>query len=181
MNRSLMEIFPIIFLTLILIIAAISDIRAHKIPNWLTFSTMVTGIVFHTYTKSWEGFLFSLEGIFLGFAFLLIFYFLGGTGAGDVKLMGAVGGILGPKGVFTAFLFIALLGGIYSIILLVLHEGLKDMVKRYGKMLNTFIFTTSITYIPPETNKGKKPVLCYGVVIALGTLLSVMRNFIYKI
>lgn len=182
MNLSLIEIFPIAFLTVILIIAAISDLRSHKIPNWLTFSTIGAGIVYHTYTKGYQGFLFSIQGVFLGFAFLLVFYFMGGTGAGDVKLMGAVGGLLGPKGVFTAFLFTALLGGIYAIVLLVLHGGFgfKDKVKRYGMMLRAFIFTNRMIYIPPE-NKGKKPVLCYGVVIALGTLLSVMRDVIFKI
>lgn len=180
MNLTLVEMFSNTFLALVLIIAAISDIRSHRIPNWLTLSTIGAGIVFHTYMKGWQGFLFCLEGIFLGFAFLLIFYFMGGTGAGDVKLMGAVGGILGPKGVFIAFLFVAVLGGIYSIVLLIFHEGLRNMVKRYGNMLKAFIFANSMIYIPPE-NKGEKPVLCYGVVIALGTLLSVMRNVIYKI
>ena len=180
MNLSLIEIFPITFLTVILIIAAISDLRSHRIPNWLTFSTIVAGIVYHTYLKGYQGFLFSVQGVFLGFAFLMVFYLMGGTGAGDVKLMGAIGGLLGPKGVFTAFLFTALLGGIYAIVLLVLYGGLKDMVKRYGMMFRAFIFTNRMIYIPSENKgeKGNKPVLCYGVVIALGTLLSLVRNFI---
>lgn len=177
MNLSLIEILPITFLTVILTIAAISDLRSHKIPNWLTFSTIIAGIIYHTYIKGYQGFLFSVQGVFLGFAFLMVFYLMGGTGAGDVKLMGAVGGLLGPKGVFIAFIFTALLGGIYAIVLLLLHGGLKDKVKRYGMMLKTFIFTNRLIYLPPE-NKEKKPVLCYGVVIALGTLLSVMRDVI---
>jgi prepilin peptidase CpaA len=177
MNPSFIEIFPIIFLTVILIIAAISDLRSYKIPNWLTFSTIIAGIVYYTYAKGYQGFLFSVKGVFLGIALLIFFYFMGGTGAGDVKLMGAVGGLLGPKGVFMAFLFTTLLGGIYAIVLLALHGGLKDKVKRYGMMLKTFIFSHRMIYIPPD-NKEKKPILCYGVVIALGTLISVMRDVI---
>lgn len=183
MNQGLIEIFPATFLTVILIIAAISDLRSHRIPNWLTFSTIVAGIVYHTYTKGSQGFLFSIKGLFLGVSFLLIFYFMKGTGAGDVKLMGAVGGFLGPKRVFTAFLFAALIGGIYSIVLLLLHGGFKDMAKRYGMMFGTFILPKRVIYASAENaeNKEKRPVLCYGVVIALGTLLSVMREVIYKI
>lgn len=177
MYLGLIEIFPIVFLSVILIIAAIGDLRFRKIPNWLTFSTIIVGIIYHTYTKGCQGFLFSLMGVFLGLAFLMVFYFMGGTGAGDVKLMGAVGGLLGPMGVFTAFLFTALLGGIYSIVVLILHGGFKDIVKRYGMMFSTFIFTKKMTYIPPD-NKEKMPILCYGVVIALGTLISIMRDTI---
>lgn len=175
MSQSLIEIFPIVFLSVILIIASISDLRFHKIPNWLTFSTIGAGIIYHTYMKSYKGFLFSIKGVFVGIALLLLFYILGGTGAGDVKLMGAVGGLLGAFGVFKAFLFAALIGGIYAIVLLALHRGdlnFKNKVKRYGTMLKTFFFTQRLIYIPPE-NKGERPLLCYGVVIALGTLISI--------
>ncbi|MGA1839217.1 MAG: prepilin peptidase [bacterium] len=177
MYQYLKEIFPIIFLSVILLIAAIGDLRTRRIPNWLTFSTIIVGIIYHSYRNGSQGFLFSLKGVFLGFAFLMVFYFMGGMGAGDVKLMGGVGGLLGPKGVFTAFLFTALLGGIYSVVLIISQGGFKDIVKRYRMMIKTFILTNRMAYIPPE-NREKKPVLCYGVVIALGTLLTIMRDTI---
>lgn len=178
MSLGLIEIFSLIFLSVILIIAAISDLRSHKIPNWLTFPTMGVGIAYHTYMKGYQGFFFSIKGVFIGFALLLLFYIVGGTGAGDVKLLGAVGGFLGPLGVFKAFIFTALLGGVYSVIILALHGGLgllglKNKIKRYVTMLKTLIFTQRFIYIPPE-NKREKPVLCYGVVIALGTLISLI-------
>ncbi|MGA1863859.1 MAG: prepilin peptidase [bacterium] len=180
MIQGFTEIFPVVFLSIVLIIAAISDIRSHKIRNWLTFPAIGVGIIYHTYIKGFQGFLFSTKGVFLGFAFLLVFYLMQGTGAGDVKLMGAVGGLLGPLGVFKAFLFTALTGGIYAIVLLALHGGagllgIKDKLKRYGMMLRTFFSTSKIIYIPPE-NKVEKPVLCYGAVIALGTFISLLVN-----
>ncbi len=57
----------------------------------------------------------STGGLFLGVAFLLPVYLIGGMGAGDVKLMGAVGSILGPQGVFIAFLYSAIAGGLYAL------------------------------------------------------------------
>lgn len=178
MNLNLIEIFPVTFLSVILIIAAINDLRSRKIPNWLTFPAIGAGIGYHTYMKGYQGFFFSTKGVLLGIALLILFYIGGGTGAGDVKLLGAVGGFLGPLGVFKAFIFTALIGGVYSFIILAFHGGLellglKNKIKRYGTMLKTLIFTQRFIYIPPE-NKGKKPVLCYGVVIALGTLVSLV-------
>jgi prepilin peptidase CpaA len=161
----------ILFLLVVLIVAVVSDIRGRKIPNWLTYSSMIVGLIYHTSTKGLAGLLFSIEGVFLGMGLLIIFYLMGGMGAGDAKLMGAVGGLLGPKGVFMAFLFTAIMGGIYALLLLTIHGFLKETAKRYGRIVKTFLFTHQFIPIPsPKTEK--KPRLCYGVAIALGTLIS---------
>ena len=168
-------LIPILFLLVILPIAAMYDIRFHKIPNWLTFPTMVAGIAFYTCMAGSKGLIFSVEGLLLGTAFFMVFYVCAGMGAGDVKLMGAIGGILGPEGVFAAFLGTALIGGIYAMVLLKLHGRLKETVKRYGEILKVFFFTGKFIYLPPEGGT-KLPVLSYGIAIAFGTLFSIMKN-----
>ena len=55
---------------------------------------------------------------------------LGGMGAGDVKLMAAVGSILGPTDVFTAFLYSALIGGLYALVVLYRHGALRDTLEQ---------------------------------------------------
>ena len=72
-NMNLIEIVPILFLIVILPIAAMYDIRFHKIPNWLTFPTMAAGIAFYTYMKGPKGLIFSVEGLLLGMAFFIVF------------------------------------------------------------------------------------------------------------
>ena len=175
---NLIEIVPILFLLVILPIAAIYDLRFHKIPNWLTFPTMAAGIAFYTYMKGTKGLIFSVEGLLLGMAFFIVFYVCAGMGAGDVKLMGAIGSMLGPEGVFTAFLGTALVGSIYAIILLKLHGRLKETVKRYGEILKGFLFTWKFIYLPPEEGT-KLPVLSYGIAIAIGTLFSIIMKNIF--
>lgn len=167
----------VILLSFLLGVASVTDIRSRKIPNLLTYPAMLTGMVYHAVTKGFPGLLFSAEGLFLGISLLIVFYFMGGMGAGDVKLLGAVGAVIGPKGVFTAFLFTALIGGLYAGVLLALSGHLAETAKRYGTMLKTYILTRKIYYIAPERRDGKMPVLCYGVVIAAGTLCSVLLPF----
>ncbi len=91
-------------------------------------------------------------------------------GAGDAKLMGAVGAILGSKGVFVAFLLTAIIGGIYAIITILLHQ--KQFKGFFTKQLITLkLFILTRKFIPdPVEDSNKKPKLCYGVAIALGTL-----------
>ncbi len=162
---------PSLLLATLLFTSAAWDIRFHKIPNWLTFPAAGLALSYHTALNGFSGLLFTLEGIAVGIAILLPFYLLGGMGAGDAKLLGAVGGLLGPKGVFTAFLFTAMVGGIYALVLLAYHGILKKTILRYRIMLKTFLLTTHFIYVPP-TARERKPKLWYGLAIALGTFLS---------
>ncbi|MBS1112479.1 MAG: flp pilus assembly protein protease [Nitrospirae bacterium] len=175
-----MEYFSQLILMLILVIAAISDIRFQKIPNWLTFPTMIGAIIYNTSSMGVSGFLFSSGGIFVGIAVMSLPYLMGGMGAGDAKLMGAVGGLLGPKGIFIAFLLTALIGGIYAMIVLTLYGSLRETLRRYWLLLKTFFLARKLIYIPPSEHE-KKPRLRYGVAIALGTIIAmVIKNTLYS-
>lgn len=161
-----------LFITLIglLTLSVIADIQSHKIPNVFTYPGMLVGMIAHGYTSGASGVLYSIEGLFLGMAFLIVFYIMGMMGAGDVKLMGAVGSILGPAGVFKAFLFTAIAGGIYALIVLALHGQFVGFIKRFALSLKLSFLTRGLT---PMANEGKaSPVLCYGIAIAIGTSLS---------
>lgn len=160
-------------LTPLLIIACITDLRGRRIPNWLTCSAALIGLVYQTVTGGFQGLLIGIAGLALGLAVLIPFYMFGGMGAGDVKLMGAIGALIGPEAVFSAFLFTALAGGVYAVILLMAHGYLKETFSRYGVMLKALCCTGGFAYIKP-TEKESKPVLCYGVAIAAGTFLSLV-------
>jgi prepilin peptidase CpaA len=84
--------------------AAITDLAARRIPNWLTVSALVLALIFHTLTSGWSGLGFSLGGFATGFSILLVLWLIGGGGGGDVKLMGALGSWLGAKGILYVFL-----------------------------------------------------------------------------
>ena len=100
-----------LFLSSVLVSAAIFDIRVQKIPNLLTYPTMAVGLIYHSFTNGVEGFFFGAGGIGVGIGLFLIPYLIGVMGAGDAKLMGAVGAALGAKGVFYAVLLSAIVGG----------------------------------------------------------------------
>lgn len=162
-------VFLIVFLGIILIIAAIIDLRTQKIPNLLTFPAAGLALTYHCIVYEFDGLLFSAGGLGLGIGLLFIPYALGGMGAGDAKLMGVVGGVLGAKGVFFAFLSSAIVGGIYAMILtLIYRQHFKGFYKRQLTSLINLLLLRK--YMPdPEDSDPKKPRLCYGVAIALGT------------
>ena len=84
------------------------DWRTRRIPNWLTVSGLVAGFGVQTVIGRWHGALVSLEGAGLALLVLLPLVLVRGLGAGDWKLMGAVGALLGPWGLL-AFLFVSIM------------------------------------------------------------------------
>ncbi len=158
-----------ILLFLSLFLAAVIDILRRRIPNILTLSVMVMGIVYYIYLHGLNGFIYSAGGLLLGIGLLLPVYLIGGMGAGDVKLLGAVGSVLGAQGVFVAFLYSAIVGGVYALSILARNKVLSQTVSRYGLILKGYLCTGQLIYIPPDV--GKLPPLCYGLAISLGTIL----------
>jgi prepilin peptidase CpaA len=97
------------FLTLgLTFVAALMDWRTRRIPNWLTVPGIVSAMTLHAVLGGWHGLLFALEGAGLALFLLLLPVKIRVLGAGDWKLMGAVGAFLGP----ILWLFV-LLGSIF--------------------------------------------------------------------
>jgi len=63
---NVIGVVPIVVLTVILTVAVITDIRLYRIPNWLTFPSMLFGICYHTYTNGFHGFALCMAGLLLG-------------------------------------------------------------------------------------------------------------------
>lgn len=92
--------------------ASATDLRGGTVPNWLTYAGVFCGLIWYGATDGLRGAGFSLSGAAVGFASLLVFFFLGGMGGGDVKLMAAFGALVGPGLIVQALIWIAVLGGI---------------------------------------------------------------------
>jgi prepilin peptidase CpaA len=104
----------------------------------------------------------------------MIPYLLGGAGAGDAKLIGAVGSIVGSKGVIIAGVFSILLGFLYAIVLLIIHLDFgRSFLRRSGMTIKAFLLTGQFIVIPPRMDE-RQPVLRYALPVALGTMSYVV-------
>jgi prepilin peptidase CpaA len=153
--------------------AALMDTKTGKIPNFLTFPAMVVGLSYYGYFEGWRGYLSGLAGLGIGMGFFMPFYLIRGMGAGDVKLMGAAGSLLGKALAFKAVLAAAIVGGALSVFALIIHGCLGRTIKRYWLMLKCLLLTGEIIYIPAE-EKIQQIRLHYGIAIALGTMILIL-------
>jgi prepilin peptidase CpaA len=141
-------------------VAAYFDLRHRHIPNWLTAGTLLLGVFINAWQAGVMGAGMALFGSVVGFALLLPFYALRGLGAGDVKLLAAVGALVGPQELISVALYGALVGGAMSLVRLATGQRLM-------LALNEIVVQQRL----PARSGLKLP---YGLAIAAGVYLSVI-------
>jgi len=163
------------------ILAALLDWRSRRIPNWLTVPGLLSGVVVHALIAGWPGALFALKGAGLALILLLPLVALRALGAGDWKLMGAVGAFVG----WQMFLFV-LLGSIFA-------SGIMAIVQVYrtGRVMETLknmvtlvrgFFTFGLKKNPQISLDNPRLLkLPFGVAVAAATLVCFYAaNFVVK-
>jgi prepilin peptidase CpaA len=102
------------------------DLWKFKVYNALTFPLFLTGLAYHGAAGGIHGLLGSLSGALFGFGVLIAMYAMGGMGAGDVKLMAAVGAWLCMPLTLYVFLLGALCSGAYAVVLVLSSGNLRE-------------------------------------------------------
>jgi prepilin peptidase CpaA len=121
-------------LLLAVLVATVTDLRTRRIPNWLTVSTLLLGFVLNALIAYPS----PVEGVWLaakGFGLALVMYMLHMTGAGDVKLLAAVGALVGFSDFLGIFLLTALIGGVLAIILMLVKGRVRQTLWNVAYMV----------------------------------------------
>jgi prepilin peptidase CpaA len=128
------------------------------------------GVAFSVAAEPWlPGLLRAVTGLVLGFSIWIIFHIAGGLGAGDVKLFAAAGAWLGPAGAWRAALVAAIVGGVLSLIVLVLQRRTREGVERVAMSLS-MLSLSPLGSVSPDAERKKY--LPYGVALACGALVT---------
>jgi len=163
----------VMVLLVVLLTAATFDVLYRRIPNWLTVSGVVLGIAMNTLIGTPEaGIVFSLVGLAVAFGLYAALYSLRAMGAGDVKLMAAVGAMVGWERWFGIFFVTALIGGVMAMILVVSRRRLQKTFFNVGFILSEMKSGRPAYLANEELDvKNKKALgLPHGAVIAVSTV-----------
>ncbi|KMW45256.1 prepilin peptidase [Ralstonia insidiosa] len=151
--------------------AAVWDVRTRRVPNWL----VISGLAFALLTQCLEHGVLAgswtwLLGTATGLGLFLGIYLLGGMGAGDVKLMGAVGAFMAPTGVLHVTLVSFIVGGALALTMMLIRGNAHRMFANVSALLLSLPFGGKTTAAGHD-KKDKTTQLPYAVAIAIGTLL----------
>jgi prepilin peptidase CpaA len=154
-------------------IASVVDLRTRRIPNLVTFPSALLAIIYHSALNGPPGAWHGVLGWLSGLALFLPFYLLRGMGAGDVKLLAALGAWLGAGRAVWIAIFGSIAGGVLAV-------GLA-LATGYGHRLagNLWLLLSHwrVTGVRPldslTLEQGTGPRLAYAVPIAIGLLCTI--------
>ena len=155
-------------------ICCYTDWRARKLYNWVTLGGALTAIIMNLFFQGTPGLIDSLAGWAVGCMVLIVPYLLGGIGAGDVKLLAAIGAAAGPSFAVKTFLIAALMGGGFSLVLLVKEKRLSAALKESFAGLSLLVLTGFRVNTMPALQEGTAAVtIPYGLLLGVSTFLLI--------
>jgi prepilin peptidase CpaA len=164
-------------LIIVLVFSAFSDILYKKIFNFITFPAIVLGLILNLVFNSWNGLGLSILGLFVGLIIFILLYITGGMGAGDLKLMGAIGALKGVSFLSLAALYSILIGGLFAFSVMIWHKTLIVSLKRVGRFIYTLFFPgLTLEILKP----GQSKPVPFGLAISLGTLSALIQTFLKR-
>jgi len=148
------------------------DWRTRRIPNWLTVSGALGGLSVNAILQGRHGAIMSLEGAGLALGLLLPLVLLRGLGAGDWKLMGAMGAVMGWQEMLSVLLVAVLISAVTAVFQMVAAKRVKETL--WNVMTLAMGFATFGLRANPEIsldnpNLMKQP---FGAAVAAATVFS---------
>jgi prepilin peptidase CpaA len=115
--------------------ACVTDLRSRRIPNVLTFGASAAAFAFWGYTGGLAGLGVSAAGWLAGCLLFLPWFLLRGMGAGDVKLLAALGAWTGPSTALWIALYAAVAGGVMAVVTTLASGYFRTMVRNLWGLL----------------------------------------------
>jgi prepilin peptidase CpaA len=163
-----------LFALLVAATATVTDWRTGHIPNWLTFPPMLAAPIVHGLFSGIPGFTLSLIGIAACGLVPYIVFKLGGMAGGDVKLLAALGAVLGPFVGIEAEFIAFIVAAIFALGRLAWEGKLLRTLGNTGRLaVNPFLPRRKRREVPDEMMSSMR----LGASIFVGTLIAVLlRN-----
>lgn len=187
MNYSLISEILLVLTLLLFVVAIINDLVNHRIANSVCLSLLLIGFNYQFQIYSWTGVIYSLAGFITGLLLFLPFYFFRGMAAGDVKLMAAIGSILGPQSTLLAIAITLVIGALLAVVFMLTQlviklkrEQIKEVLKSYLDAARYSII--SRTYLPPQHQYKEVQNLRfpYAAAISAGTVTVMSYQSLLK-
>jgi prepilin peptidase CpaA len=150
---------------------AFLDWRSRRLPNWLTIPGLVLGIAVHAGYSGWHGVLFAIEGAGVAMLLLLTPVLIRVLGAGDWKLLGAVGALLGPVLILFVLFGSILVSGVMAIFQIAYAHRVRETLRNMKTLVHGF-FAFGLKPNPEMSlDNPARMKLPFGVAVAAATVV----------
>jgi prepilin peptidase CpaA len=147
------------------------DWRTRRIPNWLTVPALFLGVAVRGWIAGWHGAFVALEGAGLALVVLLPLVLMHALGAGDWKLMGAVGAFLGPRLLLVVLLASILVSGLMAVVMMVQAKRVRATLRNLIALVHGFLSFGLRTHPEISLENPGLLKLPFGTAVALGSVI----------
>lgn len=159
-------------------VGAVWDVTSHRVPNKLSYSAILFGLALRTALLGWQGLGSALAGGLIGGGIFFLFYVVRAMGAGDVKLMAAVGCMTGPKAIVQIVTACALAGGVMAVAVMIYKKRTGRTMRNVGQLLRFRVTHGAQVHPSLNIDNPDSVRLPYAVAIAAGALYALVATFL---
>jgi prepilin peptidase CpaA len=152
------------------------DLKTRRIPNPLTGSALLLGLLLHFVLGGWSQLGSAALAACIGGGAFFIFHLVGGMGGGDVKLMAAVCCLDGLPRTPEVLTMTVLAGGLFAFVLAYRRKRLKNTFSNVGSLLLHHYRHGLSPHTELNLQNERTLRLPYGVAIAAGSMLALLRG-----
>lgn len=164
-------------LGILLLLALVSDIMTFKIKNIIVFPFMIIGPAANLIMNGIDGLLFSVIGLLVPMLLLFILFALKMLGAGDIKLFGAIGAIMGVNFVLYAIACSFLAGGLIALLILLVRKNGRKRLTYFIGYLKSCILTFSLLPYTDFLDKNDGARFRFSYAVMCGTIIGLLSEF----
>jgi len=157
-------------------LGAVEDVRSRRIPNWLTYSAFLSGLAVRLLLLGWPGLKAGLVASLAAGGVLFVLFVVGGMGAGDVKMMAAVGAWAGSSQIVNLLFASAIAGGLMAVGMMFFHGRVRTTLVNSLELLRHHL--TAGLHPHPELNikESGSMRVPFAPAIAIGTFYCLGRT-----
>ena len=153
-------------------VACITDLRTRRIPNYLTFGAAGVALIYHAFAGGWNGALMAGGGWVVGTLCFLPFFLLGGMGAGDVKLLAALGAWMGPAAAFWIAIYSSIAGGALGIGVAIARGYTRVAFRNVLNLVWHWCLVGPRPLPELTLERSSAPRLAYAIPVFVGTVVT---------
>jgi prepilin peptidase CpaA len=163
---------PVVAVAVLVVAASACDLRTRRVPNVLTIGAAAVAVALHGALGGWSGVFTAAAGWAVGLLLFLPLFAVGGMGAGDVKLLAAIGACLGPMGALWTGLYGAIAGGIMALVVSLARGYASTALRNIGTILRAWVRFGVRPVEGLTLDNSSSPRLPYALALAAGTLVT---------
>jgi len=162
-----------------LLYASWIDYSERRVPNWLNASLAAAGLIMQGVFFGWPGVVTALLGLLVGLGLLILPWAVHGMGAGDVKLLAAIGAWLGPWLTLLSFAVGGIIGGVVALVMIFAtgraihaYTNLQTIMSKFRRLDTAFSEIGGA-----KTFGDSSQLLPYGVPLTAGTIGVLLTHY----